>query len=461
MSSAATTATSRLMPVWGKSALVVGLFFFACWGAAIVYWRTTDRMPSAGELAFCLVGVPLLLSGGVWVSRRVIGQQATPVSATSAPSKRGKANPSQANTLAILEGSLRLSCGSSAEEVLGAMRTNRARPDLDRQLLDDDGFPLMSSRCSAADDEEVHEEISTWMSGNGFAGVQLLEEQLRALALATQVVEDLAANDRIPRQALRLLPVPPEEWSVELRKAAGLWLAHSIIQFGWQPDQIIFEADVHDGSDLTSVLRRLRNEDASTALAMIVAFASNLGDKTVSTWSGNQTLFTSSRPNGQIPGEGAAAMFVVQREVAASQKTTAMAMLCSLEEHRRDFAASQKRRSDPALLADLANRALDRAGIVPADIAIIASDTGHRSNCVLELMGLVSSVFPEQDNAEDVIQTGTATASCGAVPSLAALVLACHSTTERQRPALWVSNHDQYLRAVAVIRPQGVSPPEV
>jgi hypothetical protein len=440
------------MPAWGKSALLVGLIFIGCWAAAIVYWRATDQMPGTGELAFCLVGLPLLLSGGVWLSRRLIEPPSVSMPGASTSAKRAAGGTEQGRILAILAGSLRLPCGSSPGEVFAAIKANKARPDLDPTLRDEDGFPLMTSRCSAADDDEMPEEISAWFAANGFRDVHFNEEQLRALILATQVTEDLASNDNISRQKLQLVPVTAQEWTVEQRHASGAWLVQSIAQSGWPADQITLAGDVHANSTLASVFNGARNDENPAELTMVVAFASNLGDETVSRWTENKTLFASSRPNGQIPGEGAAAIFVAPVE-PASPAAGGAALLCSIEEGKRDSAADETRRLDPKLLQDLAGRAMNRGGIEPAEIALVVGDTGHRPNCTLELMELASRLSPQLDSAEDVVQTGVATASCGSVPSLAAVVLASHSAIELDRMTLWVSNSDQVARAVAVIRP--------
>jgi hypothetical protein len=410
-------------------------------------------MPGAGELAFCLVGLPLLLSGGLWISRRLIAPPSASTPGASTSAKRAAAGTEQGRILAILAGSLRLPCGSSAGEVLAAIKASKARPDLDRTLLDEDGFPLMTSRCSAADDEEMAAAISSWFAANGFREVHFNEEQWRALILATQVAGDLANNESLPRQKLQLVPVAPQEWTVEQMHASGAWLAYSIAQSGWPAGQITLAGDVRANSTLASVFNGVRNDENPAELAMVVAFASNLGDETVSRWTENKTLFASSRPNGQIPGEGAAAIFVAPVEHATSLKADGATLLCGIEEGTRESAAAEGRRLDPKLLQDLAGRAMNRSGIEPAEIALVVGDTGHRPNCTLELMELASRLSPQLDSAEDVVQTGVATASCGSVPSLAAIVLASRCAIELDRPTLWVSNADQVARAVAIIRP--------
>jgi hypothetical protein len=326
--------------------------------------------------------------------------------------------------------------------VLAAIIANKARPDLDPHLRDDDGFPLMTSRCDAADDDALREEIEAWMRANG--GVTFLEEQWRALILATHVVGELIAATDAPAP-LHLLPLLPDDWSAGQRDGAGNWLTHAITTAGWPAGQVILAPAIPPTTTLASVLNALHAERDSPRLTMIVAFASNIGDHTVASWADEKMLFTSSSPNGMIPGEGAAAVLLSDTGVGN------YARLSPIEERPRENAAGQARRSDPTLLADVALRALAHAGVQPADIAMVVSGTGHEARDVLEVAGLATRLGSHLDSSEDVVRTGVATGSSGVVPTLAAMVVARHVAIERQRPLLWVSNEDRHGRAAAVI----------
>ena len=70
--------------------------------------------------------------------------------------------------LAIIGVSLRLPHGASPEELASAMAGNKARADLDKELVDDDGFPVMTARSSEAVDEVLQEEIAEWLGRCAF-----------------------------------------------------------------------------------------------------------------------------------------------------------------------------------------------------------------------------------------------------------------------------------------------------
>jgi hypothetical protein len=440
MSSAATTPTGRLMPVWGKSALLVGLFFFTCWGAAIVYWRTTDRMPGAGELAFCLVGVPLLLSGGLWLSRKVLmPPPRTP--AAGAPAAPAPFATHHIQPLAILATALRLPHGSSPEEVYAAIKASKARPDLDRELRDEDGFPVMTARCAAADDEASHNEIEEWLTANGFTGHDFDPESWRALVLATQVLGELAlATAELASQPLRLVPISPPHWSVTQRSASSSWLLHMLTSFGWAPDQITI-------APATTAQFPIAGELQSPT--MVIAFASNIGDRTIRRWENEKMLFTSANPRGLIPGESAAGLVVAGYGSTSAPRS--IALLFPAEVGRRDSSADESRRADHALLKMLAEQAVAKIGLTLQDVAAVIADTDHRVSRNMELMGFASSVMPHLDDSQDLIRVGASTGACGAVSVITALVLAAHSASDYHRPIVAINNDDAYARAVTTI----------
>jgi hypothetical protein len=453
------------MPDWLKGGLLAALVFGACWGGAIWYWRATESMPATGDLALFLLALPLALVLAPWLGRKLITLPAG-AGATAAPATPAQAAASPAAApLAILAASLRSPHGASTEELSAAIADNKARADLDQELVDEDGFPVMTSRSGDAMDEALQEEITEWLTENGMPELRFSDEQWRALTLASAVAGDLAghaASDLIPTDGatpmLQLIPILPQEWHIAQRRAAGMWLKHIVAQFGWPPAHITLAAQVPPDAGVTpsAVLARLANDGAATnspQAAMVVACASHIGEETVAGWVASARLFTSSRPQGLIPGEGAAGLLVAGLRQARSIEGAAFALLDPVGEARRDSSADDARRADPKLLGELAERALNLGGAASADVAMIVADTGHRSNRVLELMGLASTAMPHLDGTDDVLRVGVASGNCGAVPFLTALALARHHALEREAPVLCVSNEDPYHRCTALVRP--------
>ena len=149
---------------WMKKIALSVLMFGACWGGAVWYWRATNRMPSSVDLASWLLVLPLGLLLAAWLGVKLVAALgAAPVSvAPATPAAAGPAQAPPAAPLAILGAALRAPHGSNPEDLAGALADNKARADLDPELVDDDGFPVMTARSGDADDASMQEEITAW-----------------------------------------------------------------------------------------------------------------------------------------------------------------------------------------------------------------------------------------------------------------------------------------------------------
>ena len=282
---ATATLVGKTMPGWIKSVGLGAAAFAVCWAGAIAYWRTFDRMPSTVELLLSLLALPVALMLGFWVGRRLLNAGATaPAAASHAAASKAASVPVQASALAMLAASLRSPHGASPEELAQAIAVNKARADLDPELVDADGFPAMTARCHYASDGDLQEEIKGWLAENGMADLVFNDEQWRALTMATGVVGDLAsqaANSLITGDStpplLQLMPILPTEWSIGQHRAAAIWLKHTVSQFGWPPDRISLPAELAAGAAEaapTAIFSRLANEAAANdapLVAMVVA----------------------------------------------------------------------------------------------------------------------------------------------------------------------------------------------
>jgi hypothetical protein len=458
-------ARERVLPDWLKLGFLTTFLFVSCWGCAIAYWRTTGGNPRAGELLLCLFGLPACLLLVFFVGRQLITRPAVAPASKALPTPvKAAATPAQAPPLAILAASLRLPHGASAEELASAIADNKARADLDQELTDDDGFPIMAARSSEAVDEALQEEVSEWLVLNGMAELYFSDEQWRALTLASAVVAELAAQAAEPRlyqaaaqTSLQLIPILPTEWDIAHRRAASMWLKQMVVRYGWPADHIIMNAE--EAGDLgevspAAVLKRLAHQAAPTGaplIAMVVTSASHIGHETVARWADEGALFTSSQPHGRVPGEGAAGLLICKQVAVADNAT--IVLLDGVEEAHRDSSADETKRSDPKLLGELAERALKGNGINATDVAMLIADTGPRTSRVLELVEHVSAGLPQLDETDDVVRVGVACGTCGAVPFITALAVGRHYVLEREAPVLCVSNEDPYRRVVALVRP--------
>jgi hypothetical protein len=427
----------------------------------------------AWELLMALFAVPFALRLAFWHSRKLFARHAdtAAASATTAatlPSTAPHIAPLRPPVLAILGASLRLPHGASTQALATALADHRGDADLDPELVDAGGCPVVTARSGAAVNDALRADILAWLAENGLADLRFGEEQWRALVLATQVTAELAGQaaqllmpagdpSRLLRP-LRLIPLLPAEWNSAQRRAAGQWLEHTVAQAGWPASRIERARSTLPGPDEASPAApfgHLAHEAVLTNAplsALVVACASHVGGATVAQWAADGSLFTSAQPQGRVPGEGAAGLFVLDERQARSIDGTAIVRLDALKERRRDSSADASRQVDTALLTGVIAGALDHADTAAADIAMVVADTGERPRRVLELMGSVAALS-RLDPEHDIARVGIACGSCGVVSFIAALALARHHALAREAPVLCVSNEDAYRRIAALVRP--------
>lgn len=459
-----TTTPARLPAEWFKLGAIFITIFIACWAIALWYWRRTEHSPGTGELALGLLVFPLGVLFALWSSQKAIMARAASIPAsTSKPASstpRADAAPSTP-VLAMVATALRSPYGTSAEELASAIADNEARADLDKELVDDKRFPVMTARSDDAHDEALQDEIADWLSSQGLL-VHLSEEQWRALTLASGVAAELgsiAASDVLPCEenppTLQLSLMLPKDWPADIRRAATMWLKHTVSRYGWPEASIaVHEAPEYDHTSPASIITRLMpGTSAGNApmVALVIACASLIGQESIDRLAAQSSLFTSSQSGGQIPGEGAAGLLLTDLKLAQACGAE-FSLLDPITERRRDTSADDTKRVDASLLLALVEQASKAAAVDISQISMVVADTAHRPNRVLELMGLSAPAIPQVDAADDIVRVGLGSGSCGAVPFVTVLALARHYALERGAPILCIGNEDPYLRTAALVR---------
>ncbi len=467
ISSPAPTAPTRQAAEWLKLGAVVLTTFVVCWAIVIWYWNATNHNPATGDLAMALFLLPLTLLLGFWGGSRFVAARSSelPSAGLSKPAAASPAaQAAAAPVVAVMATALRSPYGASVDELAGAIADNEARADLDKELVDDNGFPVMTARVDDADDDMLQDEIAEWLASQGMPAMHFTEEQWRALILATGVTAELAslaAADCMPSEGqspmLQLKLMLPHDWTAEVRRAAMTWLRHTVAQYGW-PDAAIAtqEPEQMHLTSSTGMLAQLLpspSADSKPLVAIVVACASLVGQESVDRLAAKSALFNSSKGSGHIPGEGACGLLLTDLRQAESINGADIVLLGPIHERRRDSSADDTRRADSTLLLEMTEQLCKASAIEPGQIGMIVADTAHRPNRVLELMGLAAPAIPQIDASDDVVRVGLGSGSCGAVPFLTALALASHYARERSAPVLCVSNEDPYLRSATVVRP--------
>ena len=455
------------MQAWIRATLLTAGTFGACWGGAVWNWRATDRMPSTADLAVYLLALPLALLAGAFAIRGLARARAATPAATAAPAPAAPAAPpARAATLALLGAAVRTAHGEAVDELADALAEQRARPDLDPELLDDAGYPVMSVRVASADDTARRDEAEPWLAAQGHADARFGDAHWRALELASGIALELAeaaahgasgmagADAQVP--LLRIVPLAPADWTASQRAAAGAWFAHLATQAGWNSSHVTV-SQTPSGEPaaavpaLLTLLAGQAGTDGAPALTMLLAFDSRLDQAVVDRMAANGTLFAAARPQGVVPGEGAAGLLVAPS--ALGRRVDANAPSLQAAGTVRTASADASSRVDAADLRRVVRELLSNAAVGTADVSLVLADADHRGSRVLEVMALAHDDLPHLDAGSDIRTTGPACGQCGAVPLLSALALAGHAVQADARAVLCIGNGDPLQRSATLVRP--------
>ncbi|WP_202413480.1 hypothetical protein [Duganella sp. CY15W] len=475
---------------WLRKLALAGAAFGISWGGAIWYWRETNRMPATSELALYMLVLPLVLLTTLWLGRKAWARISVPATAgaTAAATPAIDAAPEAAPlpaALIIAASAIRVPHGASVDELRAALAGNQARPNLDSELQDDDGYPVMSARLRDIDEDALRDDLEAWRGKLQLANPRFDTAQWRALDAATSAVSELAAQaashmyvapwlqqeherqqGRLPPNAvpvpvppsLQLLAVWPADWTAQQREIADQWLRTVAVQAGWPQQRLAAPAPISDADDAGPALSKLLGhcgDSKHPCLAIVIAAASHLSENSIASLSAQNGLFSATHPQGRIPGEGAAGLLLADAAHASliTGRDDSGSVLQTIASGRRSASADDAKRDTDTSLAQAAEQALHNARLDGAAVTLVTADTGHRTSRVTELMHVVTAAAPQLDPGADVISIGSSCGSCGAVTWLTALAVADAEVQDRGGPVLCISNEDPYRRYAALLRP--------
>jgi len=438
------------MGAWLRGGALAMLTFGACWGGAIWTWRGTGSAPSNADLVTYLIALPLAVLAGVVLVRRLVqARPAPPPADATAPPVQAPAAAPRLPALALLGAAVRTRHGAAVEELAAALDAQRVRADLDPELVDDAGYPVLTVRVPAADAAVWRADAEPWFAAQGLADARFGGAHWRALELASAVLDELtAAHADADATLLRIVPLAPADWTAAQRAAAGAWLAHVAARAGWNADKVV-ASPAPAGESAVSLLSLLAGQAGSAAepaLTILVAFDSRIDQALVDRMAGDGVLLTAAHPQGIMPGEGACGLLL-----GAPQPDTGAPTLQAAGAARTGSAGASSR-VDAADLRRLAGRVLAESGVDAAAVSALVTDADHRSNRLLEAMALAHDDLPHLDAGSDVRAAGPACGESGAVPFLAALALGRQRVLAGADAVLCVANGDPVHLGAALVR---------
>jgi hypothetical protein len=453
------------MQSWLKKLMTGAIAFGASWTGALGYWRSTNRLPGGADLAFWLVAVPVLLLLAAWGTHALYrraqapsapaGNVAAPEAAVQASTSAPASAPAAAAALAIVASAVRTPFGHTAVDLRAALAAGEARPALDPELEDADGYPVLTARIADADAGLA--ALRSAFAGSDSQHTHFTDAQWRALAFADAAVSELgdllAHADAAKLPLLQLHAVWTDEWTAPQRTAANDWLHGRLGAAGWPFDRIVISPTAADLTTAPALVAQLLAQAGEPLLAVVLASGSQLDTATVDAMAAANTLFSARQPDGQIPGEGACALLLADAASARllADEAESVPALRALASTTLEQSADKARQPDTQVLPTLLAQSLERARCTPAQVVLASADGGRHPNRIRELMALAGGHLPQLDPIADLARTGEAWTGCAPLAWLAALAVAADAAHEHHGAALCIGNLDPVRRDLAVV----------
>lgn len=468
--------------------LVRGLFilgiFTLVWLAVIYSWSATSRIPNAADVAFYFIAAPLALLIAIWLIAKVWGLAISQpkVSAPTADSTLQGASDvdrtaeqERGLSLAILASAIKVTHGSSVGELTAKIVLNEASLNLDPDLTDSNGFPILTGRIIGIDETAQLNALSEWAIANKKISMAWTSEQLRAISIGSEVLTELAQqatnhpqletylNAQTDNQYVNILPslqliaLLPEVWEIEKRNYVVDWFSHLIQEQGWPAEKITLRSEQQSLSIRgVAVINRLMLDTfrlTQPCFGIVIACESHVGEATIGNWESSGKLFTGQNANSVVPGEGAAGLLLADAHHTDLIASETSAKLHRVVQNRRSKSADAGGQVSDQLLIEMVQDALAISKVSVEEINFICSDTDHRASRVTELLSMGYKMFPELDSNKQYFKLTGNCGDIGIVASLAALVIGHHQVISEAASSLCISNIDSHERTVAVLSP--------
>ncbi|UIN21234.1 hypothetical protein [Herbaspirillum frisingense] len=484
------------MGTWIKRSLFVCVIFAVTWVMFIAYWSGSNHMPDIRDIILFLLVLPVCFLLAMWAVRRLrlslAAAAAARQAAAQAPAPELPAAPAHHVerhwALVIAASALRSPQGDDAPTLLSQLQKQDARLDLDTELNDRQGFPILAGRIDSLDLDGTRSDYLAWhrtQHGEASAPAALPAVHLRTMTLAADIIRELGQRlqahpflsqyleapvhqrEAVGLPQLHLLALLPARWDGAHRLQVAQWLGQLLAQQGWPREKItvlpvIAGEPVHPMQHLDRLIATSRDVNTkqpssqltSPYLAVAVAAESCLDDTLIEEWEAQQQLLCSSSTTGKSPGEGAAGLILADATQAIALGTDALVLLHRAALGRNERSADARGRVDSELLSRLVQASLQDAGVAPAAIGLLATDSDYRASRTEETMKMGYDSLPDLDLGSQCVKLGAGCGAAGAATVMSTLVLAHRASEQLGQAALCVSNDDAHERAAMVVRPQ-------
>jgi hypothetical protein len=502
----------------------LALFIALCclvWVGVLWHWQRQQHDMSVQDVVVYLLLLPVtvfvlaLLARWAWRGAAAKAQAAaTAVSASTAgatASAATKPNPADAQarhgTWQLLGAFFNLPAGKTPDELLAAIDDGKPMPELDAQLRDEQGLPVMTSRSKEVGTAVVESALAELcgrlpeplkaQTAQGDVAGFCSDHLLRALALAEPVLAEavgalmpwaqlLGADESAglpapqhPSKAqdarVRVLVAWPAGMSDVEAQLSERWVIQTLAQAGqgivaprrWNlqtpaaatPKSAGAAAAARQWPQADALFQAMLREERQDVV-LLLAIDSSVSVAKVQALGDAQQLFSAARSKGRIPGEGAAALLLAPAAWPADPE----AQQPAVHLHRAAWLQRDKSIDAPGRLShdatgELVRQALLAATVEPKAVIALMSDADQHTARSAELFAAASAALPDLDASQDIRAFGHLCGHVDVVGMLAAVALAARQTAQKQQPCVALSLSDPQWRGALVTRLGPLQPP--
>ncbi len=474
------------MPSWLKKTLYAAVVIIAIWVLVIVYWRTKMHMPSASDVAIYLVVMPLTLLLSIYSIQRfgrglltltaVTDVHASKTTENTATQQNQTTEAARAWTATILATAIHTRFGQASIDIIGAIKNKKTQFELDSELTDTNGYPILSGRIENLDTSDVMAQFVQFTKAHTLPEQNWQVEDIRSITLAHNVclelglslianphLSDTIINHQNKKQGtpitmptVYLTCLLPMSWTEPQKQQVTSWLISLLTTQGFPHDCIMpHPLNAFNLDDPLLSIDKINiqiNQQVESGLHFIIASHSFIGEQAIMAMTDMQDK------HRKIPGEAGAGLIISNLQWAEKLALPSAIKVHRLAQFKRDKSADAGGKIKPDILVKAMEDALKTAHIEATDIKDITSDSDDRPTRIGELYEAINIVFPEIDVSTNSIQIPVHCGEIGTVAGLLAIAAATDQAKENQQAVLCVCNNDGVTRSAIILNITSTDP---
>ena len=379
------------------------------------------------------------------------------------------AEAARAWTATILTTAAYTRFGQTSIDIIDAIKSKKTQFELDPDLIDANGYPILSGRIENLDTGDVMAQFEQFTQAHTLPEQNWQVEDVRSITLAHNVCLDLGLslianphlydiiishqnkkqNTPVTMPTIYLTCLLPASWTEPQKQHVTLWLISLLTTQGFPHDCIMpHPLNPFNLDDPLLTIDKINiqiNQQVESGLHFIIASHSFIGEQAITAIADKQNK------HRKVPGEAAAGLIMCNLQWAEKLALPSAVKVHRLAQLKRDKSADAGGKIKPDTLVKAMEDALKIANIEAADINDITSDSDDRPTRIGELYEAINIVLPEIDVSTNCIQIPVHCGEIGTVAGLLAVAAAADQVKENQQAVLCVCNNDGVTRSAIIL----------